>query len=349
MNGEIIKELQLLTLLILPVTLGLFFRPLIFAFDGYATINGICTGDWSVLAMQPVTNFLFSFFPCSFLFFKIFSFLSLIITLYIIYKIMLNYYSPKISLYSLFFLLALSPIMLFQFAKFENDLWAYPFIALGIYFLLNKNYFKSFFSVALSLLFWVWPYHFTHFGTNLALELRPFAGLSSLFLFAFVIPFIFLIKNRRIVVFGVLALAMFLWNSKFFIFLVPFVALGIGLTLQKVYENKTHIKTIWVLCFFLLFAMNYSLFMQQPQQNQFDLLSQGIELAEKENLPIYNDWSYGHWIEYLGKRTEYKSGGHNLDYNLLEKPFVGLTDSNLLHLGCDFVSSARTLKVWICR
>lgn len=349
MIQDISKELQLFTILILPAVLGLFFRPLIFGFDSYATINGICFGNWSALSSQPLTNFIFSFFPCSFLFFKVFMFLSLIITLYIIMKIVGLYFSDM-SLFSLFFLIGLSPIMLFEFAKFENELFAYPLIVFGIYLLLKREFVWSLVVFLVSIFFWVWPYYLTFFPSNsLVLELRPFGGLSSLFLLVFFVPFIFLVKNKKVIGLSVVSLGLFLWNAKFFIFLMPFIAISIGLVLEKLHNKKEYINTAWLVCFILIFSVNLSLFMQEPQQIQFDLLSKGIEFAEKEDLPIYNDWSYGHWIEYLGYETKYKSGGHNPDYNLLEKPFVGLTDSNLLHLGCKFVSNARNLKLWVCK
>jgi hypothetical protein len=142
---------------------------------------------------------------------------------------------------------------------------------------------------------------------------------------------------------------MFLWNAKFFIFLVPFICLGIGYLLQKAYKTEKHTKTLWLVCFFLLISINVALFLNQPQQNQFDLIREGIDLAENEEIPIFNDWSYGHWIEFHNYKTEFKSGGHNPDYNLLKKPFVGLTDSNLLYLDCVFVSSARNLNLWLCK
>ena len=346
---EMIKELQLLTILFLPVTLGLFLRPLIFAFDSYATINGICHGNWSALAMQPITNILFGFFPCSFLSFKVFMFFSLLITLYIIYKIMLKFFDDKISLYSLFFLLALSPIILFEFSKFENELWAYPLIVLGIFYLFENKYHKTILAFALSLLFWVWPYYLTFIPSGGALELKLFGGLSSLFLFVLVIPFIFLIKNNKIRFLSSIFLLMFLFNAKFFIFLVPLICLGIGFILQKAYETEKYTKTLWLMCFFLIISVNVALFLNQPQQNQFDLIQDGINLAEKEEIPIFNDWSYGHWLEFHKYETKFKSGGNNPDYNSLKKPFVGLTDSNLLYLDCVFVSSARNLNLWICK
>jgi hypothetical protein len=108
-------------------------------------------------------------------------------------------------------------------------------------------------------------------------------------------------------------------------------------------------KSILVLAIILYVGWNIALYVQQPTINDWDLINDTIELQKDTNYPVFNDWSFGHWLRIKGLETKYRSGGNNLDYNSLQKPFIGLTQSNLdCNLQNKYEHLARNLNLYVC-
>ena len=240
--------------------------------------------------------------------------------------------------------------MLFEFAKFENELFAFPLIFLGIYFLFLKKWY-FFVPFLCSLPFWMWIGYFQPMFADGLLELQLFAGLSTLFVSVFFILPYFLQRKKWNLVLGVVFFVVGLWSSHLTVFLVPLVVLGIGYTVGNLVPIKWDTKNIILPCVILIVCLNVALFLASPTQNDWNFVDGAITLANDENLPIYNDWSYGHWLRIRGYETFHRSGGENPDYNNLEN-FVALTTRELGHRGCernmDFSSWSRSMKVWKC-
>jgi len=100
-------------------------------------------------------------------------------------------------------------------------------------------------------------------------------------------------------------------------------------------------ETLLLMAFFLICSFNIAILLQQPNQNDWFLIDELKELQFDTNFPIYNDWSYGHWLRIKGIETIYRSGGNNPRYLELEKPFIAFTDQNL---DCNLVEK----KIYVC-
>ena len=222
--------------LIFVATLGLWVRPTLFGVDSYATLGLIRFGFDATLSNQPVANFFFSLLPDSIVLFKFIMFASIAAAVAPIFLLVKRFYDERTAWIATFLLLGLSPVILFGFGEFENEIFAYPLITWGIYFLLRKDYLKAVVCGAASLLFWKWVYYFTFFNTGGAAiaEMQLFAGLVNLWALIPFILFISFIDNRFARILGGIAIIFWLWNAKLFIFLLPFVCLAIAQVLNWV-------------------------------------------------------------------------------------------------------------------
>lgn len=349
----LLNELGYFIIFLLIAGVGIWLRPSLFGFDGYATSNAICFGDFEPLSHQFFANLIWSVLPCNLIIFKLIMFFSLLACVFIAYKIVLRYTSPKNAFFSIVLLFCLSPLFIFEFAKFENELLAYPFILLGLFFLTQKDIKKIFMSVpffVVSIVFWGWPFYFQWIRSDV-LEHQLFGGMLPLFFLLLVIPFFFLTKNKWILFLGSVFLVMFFWQVKFFIFLMPFVLIALTNLLEIVEEKEYNTKYLWLVALFLLFGWNYALFVSQPTFNDWVLVDSIVELQEKTSYPVFNDWSYGYWLKSRGVETSFFGGGKNPSYLELEKPFIAFTDFNL-DSTCDVFdelsSNVRSVKIYIC-
>jgi len=265
-----------------------------------------------------------------------------------------KFFEERTAWISIFLLLALSPIMLFEFGKFENELLAYPFIVFAIYSLLDKKWFAGLTGLIASLVFWGWPYYFTFAlsSSNSIMEMRLFSGLLPLFGLVFVVPLIFLCKDKKILVGGLLSIAMFLWNAKFFIFLMPFMALGLGNLIEILRDREQLQNFVYILAFFLIIGFNIAFILAQPTNLEHETIFSAVTYAKDNNLSLKNDWSFGYWILDHGIDTKNYGGGTDTNYFLYEKPFVAVTNQDLSGMGCSQInhisSLTRSLMIWKC-
>ncbi len=332
--------------------LGVFLRQDLFAFDSYATWHFIRTGSSEVIGHWVFAPFVFGFFPDSLLFFKVFMFASFFLSILFLFLLVEHFFEERTAWLSILVLLATTPFMLFEFAKLENNLFAYPLLFLGILLLFKKKWY-FFLPFLTSLLFWLWPGYFLNFFYSGALELGLFGALfGRTFLgFLFIIPF-FLIKKKFFIIIGLLFTGFGLWSGHLTFFLIPIILLGIAKTIEILSSKGYDTKNIILPCIILIICFNVALFLSQPTSNDWLLVDSSIKLSEDTNYPIYNEWSYGHWLNFKGYDTEFKSGGVEHNYLEFEKPFVGLTYQDLSGLGCRQTNQSSTLtrsaSVWLC-
>ena len=333
-------------------SLGLWFRQHLFGFDSYATALCVKTGECGSLIYQDLAIQIFDLIPHNLLVFKLIMFLSLFFSIYFLWLLVKNFYDERTAWLSIIVLFATTPFVLFEFAKFENELFAFPFILLGCYWLLKKDL-KFVVAWVASLSFWWWPGYLFLFGFKSGvMELQLFVGLSTLFLgFVFIFPYFFQ-KSWWLLLVGVVFLVFGLLSSHLTIFMLPIVVLGIAQFIQLARSKQWDTKNIILPCIILIIALNYALIVAVPTTNDLGLIQETIELHKKTNYPIYNDWSYGHWLQYYDYETIFRSGGEDPDYNSLKKPFIGLTMRDLTDLGCKSVktnvSHVRKIKIWKC-
>lgn len=313
--GEILEQpasirLLFLILFLFLATAGLWIRPTLFGVDSYSTLSFIRYHWADTLGNQPFANFFFVLIPDSMILIKLIMFLSIVAAVIPIWLLVRKFYDERAAWISIFFLMTLSPIVLFGFGEFENEIFAYPLIAWGIYLFMTKKYWGAVTAITGATLFWKWPYYLTFFNESSSriVEMQMFSGLINAWA---LIPFLFfipLLKKGRAAIFGIIAIIFWLINAKLFIFLIPFVALAIPKGLDLLQKYPTIKLSLYILAFCGLIGWNIAFFMQQPTQNDLVFVSESIQLARDTNLPLYNDPSFGYWIMAQGFKTPYNPG-----------------------------------------
>jgi len=237
----------------------------------------------------------------------------------------------------------LSPIIVLEFTKFENDQFAYPILIWATYFL-----FKG---AKENTLLWkklLWQ------ATAIAMVVctAQLWGGAIYYLIAFattaILPGLFAIKavatnvtqiiqratpffpiyweNRPIIGFAylfVLALGyagvnwqlgpmlgfftlLLLLNAKFMLHAVPLLAVAFALLLEKK-KLKKHTGFFLMLSFVCATGWGIILQMQPPSQAQLDAIDYSISVAPGGR--IQNDWELGYWVLWRGGKTNDKAGG----------------------------------------
>jgi hypothetical protein len=353
--GEILKQpasirLLFLILFLFLATAGLWIRPTLFGVDSYSTLSFVRYGWAETLTNQPFANFFFALIPDSMILIKLIMFLSIVAAVIPIWLLVREFYDERAAWISIFFLMTLSPIVLFGFGEFENEIFAYPLIAWGIYLFMTKKYWGAVTAITGATLFWKWLYYFTFFNESSSriVEMQMFSGLINAWA---LIPFLFfipLLKKGRAAVFGIIAIIFWLINAKLFIFLIPFVALAIpkGLDLLQKYPTIKYptIKfSLYIFAFCGLIGWNIAFFMQQPTQNDIVFVSESIQLARDTNLPLYNDPSFGYWIMAQGIKTPYNPGSsEEFPSTYPPSPGIYLTEK-FMPLPCELIKTQKDI------
>jgi hypothetical protein len=340
----------LLACFVFLATLSIWIRPNLFGVDSYATLTAVRFDWYDNLGHQPLANMVWGLLPDFLLVFKFIMLLSTILCIVAIFKLVTYFYDERLAWISVFLLVSLSPIVLFGFGEFENEILAYPFIVWGVYWFLTKRYSKALISFGVSLGFWLWLGYFTFFNfgvSDWAIEQNMFAGLLNLWL---LLPFIFLVPllKGKLRWFGLISVCFLLWNFKLVVFALPFIVLAIteGLLLLK--EHQTLRKSLYILAFFSLIGFNIAFFIQQPTQNDVIFVKETIQLSKDTNLPVFNDWSYGYWLWAEGYKTNNNPGHEEIfDFN---KNGIYLTekDTNCLLINEKKEFARKETKIWKC-
>lgn len=259
------------------------------------------------------------------------------------------------------------------FARLENDVFAYPLLALSLYFLIKSKKNKlwglvSFACIALACLFWQASALF--FITNSAVWIFSLAAAIPLIiwkwetilnLFTPTLSYIqenqaiIGILNQNILLIGIIGIPTYLlfptlfyfilagMRAKYAILLIPFLALGL---VQFVDKHKEKIpRYIWIILFITAIGMSiYSLNRSLPDQGTFELIDYAIQTSQDLNKPFVNNWSYGYWVAWRdGTPTEWGSGFYDKpqDYNHA----IGIS---YVDLNCQQLKEHRILKVYNC-
>lgn len=282
---------------------AVFIRPTLFGFDSYASL--LCVqGDCSPLGMQPLAIFVFENLVYNVFLFKAIMFVCFFATILALWFISKLFFGERIAWLSIFVLLALSPVMLFSFGNFENEIFAWPLLFWGFYCLLQPNRLGKWLAfplLGISCLFW---------------------GGGAYFLIA-LLPF-----------------------YPFNLLLIPFLMLGIGFLLKKFDVNPFKLM---LACFFLIICWQIAFMFQQPTSEDFKLINETKQLQLDSNLIVYNDWSVGYWLNFVGVDTNLRGGGFEFNYLGVGKPFIALTSQEL---DCNKINSyqsvTRSLNLYKC-
>lgn len=286
---------------------------------------------------------------------KLLMFTSLFLVCLGFFRLSKQFYDNKTSLVVVFLLLALSPKLLFGFGELENEVLAYPFLVWFIVFLFEKKWFKGLGCLLVGTSFWVWVYYLTFlndFSYSYSLEMRLFGGLLDFWL---LIPFIFcifLVRDRYVLFFGLLCLLFVLVNTKLFIFLYCFLVFGIGWVINYFKDNEQVRNFLIILGVFCVLGYNVAYIVHPPNNIDWFFVDESIKISETEEIPLYNDMSYGYWLRNRQYLTNFTGGTSKINYYDLNKPFLALTKQDLSELDCELLHSfsdlTRTRNIWKC-
>ena len=344
-----------LVVFMLPV-IGFFFRTGFLGYDSYYFLKEVCGGNPIFLPnINPLSDILISVLPCNELLLKVILVLFFWASLLTIYAIG-SLFGKKEGVLLVIFA-GITPIIMNNAFKFENDSFAFPIMFLGVYFflkyLLNKKQKKlelltSVSLIGIATLFWGGAiYYFIPFalfeplllliaipilllfGPTLVTQIIPRLQIAEnhpvkgIINFMFYIVFIMFGSGKKILDFYFPILTIFfiligIINPKFMILGIPFYALAI----LKIYQSATpdNKKRILLLAITLNIAWSLTLIFHttSPSYPEIIATKETVEYAQQNNLLIANDWQFGHLIIYHNGQTQQHSTYG--DYNLMEMP-----------------------------
>jgi len=328
-------------------------RPTLFGFDSYAHLNLIKYGFVGPLLNAPVANLVFGLFPDSLLFVKFFMLLSAILCIVAIFSIVAKFYGERLAWISTFILIGFSPVVLFTFGEFENELLAYPCILWSIYFLLNSKWLYSLICACYGLLFWKWVYYLTwmqQFGSRV-IETNLFSGVLNLwFLLPFVVGIVFLKKkNKWLAVLGLFSVGLWLWNGKFVVFLLPFLALSIANAWDLLKRHENVRKYLLILAFFGIIGWNVTYFISSPNDSDWLVVSTAINASKDRNIALNPDLGWDYWITYKTGNTDFKFQ-HLYKETDFNTPTIWVTSSDS---NCELIlnkdEGVRLKRIYYCK
>ena len=354
--------------------IGYLFNPLLAYFDSYAWLGGTCGMN---------TQFVIPFIPCNIFLIKLVLMSMYILSIFCIARFGESVLGKKIGWKVGLYSATLSPLLFQEALKFENDIfgWSFSFMGLmlvGIGVSENKTKEKMEYIllgvVAIIISSFAWEgtllllfalslsvisllllsipivyLKFTMLTNYLTNSFVTTKQISEELIGAGMIPTMFLFpaildipKKWRIT--GWILFVIGFIKIKYMLFAIPFLALGMVVFEEK-YKHIKHFPNLVhiAICFAIVFSF-MGLWMS-PTPTQFENIDYAYELGEDLNIPVYNDWTYGWWIKYLGHDTNFKSSYPNPDYNNLSKPFIALTRKKL---DCEYIDFNNP-SIFICR
>ncbi len=352
-----------------------FFRYGFRGYDGYATFSHV-GGLWKMKTLPMGAEFAFSVMPCSFFWSKVVLFLLFFLSLYGIAS-MGNLFHPKKGYLAALFSF-LSPALLFNASKFENDSFAVPFLVWACFFFtrarISKNkwddvvcltlvcvaglfwygaiYFLLVFAVTSAVIFLAgaaaWVLLSDDIIGNLVpnfsvVEQLPGTGLFLVFgsvFFISQIPAAIMAPALGFFALGVI-------KMKFAWFMAPYLAIGVLCFYENTKFDKNRFfrgvkNNLVSTCVVLVVVWGIVLVVHPPYQHQWDAVDYAI--AESPNGFVWCDWSYGYWVLFRGGTPSQYGGGQQGAFGSgVVLSFFPQSDS------CELLQDFGTLKVYRCQ
>lgn len=257
-----------------------------------------------------------------------------------------------------------SPVLLMEFWKLENDQFAFPILFLSLALFFKGNRFIAFLLLIPAGLVWngsivfliayglawvpllplaifalgyAWAYRLQNFLPNMAVQENwPIIGLLYHLLLVLSMSFV----PRKTWFFTAFFAVLAFLNGKFAVLLVPFLAVGTFFMFQsKNIEFKT--VPLAALCVSFLFTL-----ILVPSFPPIGEQVEAVQLAvqEAKGGTVFNDWTYGHMVEYYGGKPSAKAGPTPFDYNA----GIVLTHEILDTDSCRCINCPSSLAVYRC-
>ena len=300
-----------------------FLRPDLVGHDSYFYLAQICRETYIPHAIEYNAFIeILPLIPCDIVIIKLILLTLFLISLFTIQKIGETFYFEHTG-----FLVLLSPILLLEFLKFENEAFAFPFLmAATYYFFRLKNeqgrrldnitlcifllivsiaFWKGalLYAVALFLpysvpllvgILWFYPGVHTSFLPSLIPEMAPAILLSLAFL---IMGFTHLDLRVKFQAWFFLALG-FLQN-RFLIHALPYLAIGLE---TRLYDKWGGVRKF---LYYMPFIWILAIFLASPTPGDWELVDSAIDLHNETGKPLYNEWGFGYWFHYKGLDANY--------------------------------------------
>lgn len=350
-----------------------FFRPLVGA-DPYFYLNSVCSGN--IVSPDIGFGLLLQFLPCNVFVFQLILLIVWLLLLFVVLKI--GELFSKRDGWWLPVIVATMTFFVFEFWKFENNVFGYLFAFIGFYFVfksfLDKKYFcfdlKNVLIIGtmffLAGIFWkgsvYWllvlplfnflfipligfmslPNFFGFFTvastTGMIFEHTMFIGLVYLFITP--LFFIGFIKtNRKIVIACLLLLMPCVFVLKMYVLPILFISI-ICFNCFKMFENKININlTLKTWTILMTIFFIINLGTQFPTQQDINLIQNIVD----QNQTIENTFGTGYIIRWLGGQEKYYASYSN---DPLSQGFV--IDIPEKEHDCLLIEESRHLRSWKC-
>jgi len=368
--------LPLVAFLIFILPMGMYFlRDGFLGFDSYYHLDFICHDkeaiNYKAWNNPQLAQIIFEVLPCDEHLLKAVigaSFLLSLIILFLTFRLHDKELAPLTMLF-----IGLTPALLYNSVKIENDIFAYPILFTSMYFFLRylKNKREEIMDLGVSVLFifiaslfWggaiylliaysfaepillaitipliIWfadPITRTGLPRFDVQENNPINGIKNFIFYMGMLLFGKRGHKPEIPYFPLtFLLTLFgILNPKYFLLAIPFLALTIVNVYKNTSEDNKKMIIMIALSLNLAWALTIGLSNLAPTEQTLEAVQEFNEYSEQNNLAKANDWQYGHLIFFYGGTSRQHSGPS--DFNIFEvKDHAVLTQQELVH--CELI------------
>jgi len=357
-------------------------NPYIIGMDGYYYLNAVCRNG-ELVGETPLTISIFSLIPCHMGVIKAIMYLLALASTLAVAKTG-EVFHKNGWLAGLF--VFLSPLIIFEFAKLENENFAFPLLFFANHLILDgmkkKCVKRQLVAIALVILagqIWQGSIYYIliygimtavaspftmaailRFGNTLTDRLIPVTpvwentfGVGLIFLGAFTFTIIGVFLEPFIIIPSIWWFAIMIYNPKFGIHVIPFLAVGAVNLYNSKQLNKLDVKykkPIWgtvktalvITSVIMLFVGGFAIATAQPPTRGHVRLVKEFIAFQDAGFEAKNGWSYGYWVRYFGGTPTAWSGGEwNQDFS---------TGYILTHLdlNCPLVDESAEMQLYAC-
>ena len=380
---NILSKKQVATIFLMaliPFTIYTFIRPELRGFDSYAFLTQAC-GQFEVIGTPLIANAILTTIPCNIIAIKGVLFLLFFATLLGIGSLGELFHKEKGWLAALFSFL--SPILLFEATKFENDQFATPILIWATYFFYKARITKQkkYDLICLSLLIiasqiWQGTIYFllafaissfiiaipgilatilyfqklisSTLPSNLVTETQPIAGLAMLWGLSFGFSLLPLMMYPQAAIF----LLLMVLQIKFAWFIAPLLSVGILLfyTNQKLanYKIKTHnigqVVQGSLLTIAIAGVVVWGFALSGHPPHSYTWEAVEYAIDQSPNGKVFNDWDLGYFIIHKDGTPSQYGGGRQYAFS---KGIV-ITKKEQPSENCQLLKQFNKLLVYDC-
>lgn len=331
-------------------------NPLIIGNDSYYYLNAICNETELTQEQHGfplIFNILVVELPCNFVLIKILLLIMALTSLFIIQKFVELFAKTKEEKENVWFVMlstiGLTPLLLQQFFKFEDDQFSYPFLYAFLYFSMKGQITKQikynlisipFLVVSLSI--WGGGLHYLvamlltplnfiliilitlsktdafvllfHTTFNIDTKILENQQYTAILLGGFFLWFGAFFIERMLIIPLIYLTIIALFNNKFAFLVIPFLLQGWNKASLKIKKLKpTYYKVLIGIAVVMFLVMTFLIINIPPTVQDFEVISWAKEQEFEKG--IVNYWSIGYWVEHQGLKATAKGHYNPQDYN----------------------------------